>query len=107
VTTQTGTDALAAALRQGIINQLGRCPVDVDELALHVQDAARSTDEGLRAALFDEYDINVVDEALQVAIHSPTELQVNRERWQTARSRLHAALASKDPTALVPPKPSA
>jgi hypothetical protein len=55
-----------------------------------------SPETALRDALFDEYGINVVDEALGVAIHDVREMQVNRDRWETARRALRAAIAPKE-----------
>ena len=52
------------------------------------------TDGALRAAMFDDYGVNVVDEALGVAIASEGEMEVNRERWRAARDAIRAALAA-------------
>jgi hypothetical protein len=61
-------------------------------LALTAPTPTSPPSEALREALFDEYGINVVDEALGVAINSTAEMQVNRDRWEAARRALRAAL---------------
>ena len=67
-----------------------------DEAARAEPRAAPLDVERLRAALFDEYGVNVVDEALDVAINAQHEMRVNRERWEAARAALRAAL--EEPT---------
>ena len=70
------------------------CGARIDKRDVAAIRADAETLAALRSALFDEYGINVVDEALLVAIASPSEMEVNRERWQAARDRLRAALAA-------------